>query len=128
MTQIKEIYKCEICGNIVEVLHTGQGELVCCGQPMSLQQEKKQGEGSEKHIPVLEKKGDNYVVNVGETSHPMEEKHYIEWIEVIFENNKSYRKSINLEDKAEMTFKSEEKIILLRSYCNIHGLWVSNLD
>ena len=91
MTKINAIYKCKICGNIVEMVHTGAGELVCCGQPMEIQEEKNQNEGMEKHIPVVSKTGKGYLVKVGSVIHPMEENHYIEWIEIIL-GEKIYRK------------------------------------
>ena len=86
-TALKQIYKCNICGNIVEVLHTGAGELVCCGEPMEAQAEKTQDEGREKHLPVIEKVGGKFRVKVGSVAHPMEGNHYIEWIELIADGN-----------------------------------------
>ena len=83
MTELKQIYKCNICGNIVEVLHAGVGELVCCGQPMELLKEKTADVGLEKHVPVVERLDGKTEVKVGSVPHPMEEKHYIEWIEII---------------------------------------------
>ncbi len=85
-----EIYKCAICGNIVEVLDGGKGELVCCGQPMEKLTEKTADQGKEKHVPVIEKTANGYKVKVGSVPHPMEEKHYIEWIEIIADG-KTYR-------------------------------------
>ncbi len=114
MTEFKQIYKCEICGNITEVLHTGQGELVCCGQPMKLQTEKLEEEGTEKHKPVIE----NNKVKVGSVPHPMEETHYIEWIEA--DNCKTFLKP---SDKPEAEFSKQPK--QARAYCNVHGLWKS---
>ena len=124
MTEIKQIYKCNICGNIVEVLHAGAGELVCCGQPMELQKEKVEEEGKEKHLPVIEKTETGVKVKVGSVPHPMEEKHYIEWIEVIADG-KSCRKFLNPDDKPEAEFEIKAEIIEARAYCNIHGLWKS---
>ena len=83
MTEIRQVYKCNICGNIVEVLHDGVGELVCCGEPMNLLTEKSEDAGLEKHVPVLEKVGDQVKVKVGSIPHPMEPNHYIEWIEIV---------------------------------------------
>lgn len=91
MTQLKQIYKCNICGNVVEVLHTGAGQLVCCGQPMELLKEKTKDIGQEKHVPVIEKTEADVKVKVGSTPHPMEKEHYIEWIEIIA-NGRVYRK------------------------------------
>jgi len=122
MTELKQIYKCNICGNIVEVLHTGVGELVCCGQPMELKEEKSKDEGQEKHVPVIEKTGKGVKVKVGSIPHPMEEKHYIEWIEVIT-NGESCRKFLKPEDKPEAEFELKSEKVEARAYCNVHGLW-----
>ncbi|MBT4277440.1 desulfoferrodoxin [Candidatus Falkowbacteria bacterium] len=122
MTKLNQVYKCEICGNIVEVLHTGAGELVCCGQPMKLQEEKESDEGQEKHLPVIEKIENKVLIKVGEVSHPMEETHYIEWIEVI-EDGKIHRQYLKSNDNPKAEFKVKGKNIQVRSYCNIHGLW-----
>ena len=116
MTNKKEIYKCEICGNIVEVLHDGSGELVCCGQPMKLQEENSVDASSEKHIPII--KGD--VVVVGKINHPMEEKHYIEWIEV---RNEKQTAKIFLKPGDKPQARSSFKPPFVRAYCNLHGLW-----
>jgi len=124
MTELKQIYKCNICGNIVEVLHTGVGQLVCCGQPMELLTEKTADVGLEKHVPVIEKVGNTVKVKVGSIPHPMEQKHYIEWIEVIA-NGKTCRKFLKPGDKPEAEFEITAKKIEAREYCNIHGLWKS---
>ena len=124
MTELRQVYKCNICGNIVEMLHAGQGELVCCGQPMELQKEKTQDEGREKHVPVIEKTESGVKVKVGSVPHPMEEKHYIEWIEVIADG-KSYRKFLKPGDKPEAEFMIKADSIEAREYCNVHGLWKS---
>ncbi|MEA1965025.1 MAG: desulfoferrodoxin [Candidatus Aerophobetes bacterium] len=122
MTKLKEVYKCNICGNIVEVLHTGKGKLVCCGKPMELMEEKKEEVGREKHLPVIEKAADKVKVKVGSIPHPMEEKHYIEWIEVIAEG-KSCRRFLKPGDTPEATFNVKARKIAAREYCSIHGLW-----
>lgn len=122
MTELKQIYKCNICGNIVEVLHTGVGQLVCCGQPMELKEAKTKDEGKEKHVPVIEKTKKGVKVKVGSVEHPMEEKHYIEWIEVIADG-KSCRKFLKPGDKPEAEFEVKAKKIEAREYCNVHGLW-----
>ncbi|HEX69186.1 MAG TPA: desulfoferrodoxin, partial [Candidatus Bathyarchaeota archaeon] len=83
MAELKQVYRCNICGNIVEVLHAGSGQLVCCGQPMELLTEKTEDVGKEKHVPVVEMTADGFKVKVGSIEHPMEENHYIEWIELI---------------------------------------------
>jgi superoxide reductase len=124
MTKLKEVYKCEICGNIVEVLHEGIGELVCCGQPMKLLQEKTADEGKEKHVPVIEKNEEGVTIKVGSVPHPMEEKHYIEWIEIIT-NKGSSRKYLKPGEKPEKSFPVKAENIKARIYCNIHGLWGS---
>jgi len=121
-----EVYKCEKCGNIVEVLHGGAGELVCCGAPMVLQQEKKTDAGNEKHVPVMEKTDHGVKVKVGSVAHPMEEKHYIEWIEVIA-GGKAYREFLKPGGAPEATFCIDAKIDALREYCSVHGLWKADV-
>ena len=120
----KEIYKCPVCGNIVEVLVVGGGELVCCGKPMELQEEKTQDQGLEKHVPVIEKTDDKIIVKVGEVPHPMEEDHYIQFIELIADGQ-VYRQELKpgQEPQAEFCLKANE--ITAREYCNLHGLWKS---
>jgi len=122
MAEKLQIYKCEVCGNIVEVLHGGKGELVCCGQPMKLFKENTVDAAREKHVPEVEKTSDGLKVKVGSVSHPMEEKHYIEWIEVIADG-KAYREFLNPGDISEATFKIEAEEVTAREYCNLHGLW-----
>jgi len=122
MTELNQIYKCNICGNIIEVIHTGVGQLVCCGQPMELLTEKTEDVGLEKHVPIIEKIGDKVKVKVGSVPHPMEQKHYIEWIEIITDG-KTYRKFLKPEDKPEAEFEITAEKIEAREYCNIHGLW-----
>lgn len=124
MTKLKEVYKCSICGNIVEVLHAGVGELVCCGQPMELLVEKVQDAGNEKHVPVIEKTSTGMKVKVGSIPHPMEQKHYIEWIE-LHADEAVYRKFLQPTDKPEAEFCVTAKKLSARDYCNIHGLWKS---
>jgi len=125
VTEQKQVYKCNICGNIVEVLHAGKGELVCCGQPMELLKEKSEDVGLEKHVPVIEKTENGVKVKVGSVPHPMEEKHYIEWIEVIADG-KVYREFLNPGGKPEAEFEVKAEKIEAREYCNIHGLWKSS--
>lgn len=122
MTEKLEVYKCMVCGNMVEVLHAGVGALVCCGQPMSKQVEKSEDVGNEKHVPVVEKTAKGIKVKVGAVPHPMEEKHYIEWIQVVADG-KSYRKFLNPGEKPEAEFEIHAEKVLAREYCNIHGLW-----
>ena len=117
-----QVYKCNICGNIVEVLHGGDGELVCCGEPMELLDEKTADTGKEKHVPVIEKIDGGYKVKVGSMPHPMEEKHYIEWIELLADG-KAYRQFLQPGKPAEAVFKIEAPTVSAREHCNIHGLW-----
>lgn len=122
MTELRQIYKCNICGNIIEVIHTGVGQLVCCGQPMELLKEKTVDIGLEKHVPVIEKVGNKVKVKVGSVPHPMEEKHYIEWIEIVA-NGKTCRKFLKPGEKPEAEFETTAERIEAREYCNVHGLW-----
>jgi superoxide reductase len=122
MTELKEVYKCSVCGNIVEVLHEGKGQLVCCGKPMDKQTEKEKDEGQEKHVPVIEKTETGFLVKIGEIPHPMEEKHYIEWIELVADG-RSYRKFLKPGQKPEAEFCIEAETVAAREYCNVHGLW-----
>ncbi|HHX58938.1 MAG TPA: desulfoferrodoxin [Candidatus Moranbacteria bacterium] len=119
----KKIYKCSICGNVTELLYDGGGELVCCGQPMELMEEKVQEEGNEKHLPVIEEIETGYKVKVGSVEHPMEDKHYIEWIELIVDGVSS-RVFLQPGEKPEAEFKvAKGESVSAREYCNIHGLW-----
>jgi superoxide reductase len=122
MPKMLEIYKCEVCGNIVELLHEGQGELVCCGKPMKLFVENTVDAAREKHVPVIEKTSTGVKVKVGSVAHPMEEKHYIEWIEIITDG-KAYRQFLKPGDAPEATFAIQANNIIAREYCNLHGLW-----
>lgn len=122
MTERLQIYKCEVCGNIVELLHEGVGELVCCGQPMKLSVENTVDASKEKHVPVIEKTATGIKVKVGSVAHPMEEKHYIEWIEVIADG-KAYRRFLKPGEAPEATFEIQAAQIIAREYCNLHGLW-----
>ena len=124
MTVLKQIYKCNVCGNIVEVLHAGQGSLVCCGQPMELFEEQTADATLEKHVPVVEKTESGIKVKVGSIPHPMEEKHYIEWIQIIADE-KVYRTFLKPGKPPEAKFKITDEKIVAREYCNIHGLWKS---
>ena len=125
MTALKQVYKCNVCGNIVEVLHAGQGELVCCGQPMELLQEKATDAGLEKHVPVVEATAGRTKVKVGDIPHPMEEKHYIEWIEVITDGE-SCRQFLKPGSKPEAEFEIGGQKVSAREYCSVHGLWKSS--
>lgn len=127
MTELMQVYKCNICGNMVEVIHAGKGELVCCGQPMQLLVENTVDAAKEKHVPVIEKNGDTIKVTVGSVAHPMEEKHYIEWIELIVDG-KSYRKFLKPGETpvAEFCVPGGNEISA-REYCNLHGAWKAKL-
>ena len=122
MAQQLGIYKCEVCGNMVEMIHVGGGELVCCGQPMALLAENSVEASREKHIPVIEPTSGGVKVKVGSVAHPMEEKHYIEWIEVIADG-KAYRQFLKPGDAPEAVFAVAGSQITARAYCNLHGLW-----
>ncbi|MDD3642412.1 MAG: desulfoferrodoxin [Candidatus Krumholzibacteria bacterium] len=122
MAKRLEIYKCDVCGNIVEVLHGGAGKLVCCGQEMKVFEAKTADQSTEKHVPVIEKVDGGYKVVVGSTPHPMEEKHWIEWIQLI-SGDTSCRAFLKPGDKPEAFFKCDLKNVWAREYCNVHGLW-----
>jgi superoxide reductase len=122
MAERLQIYKCEVCGNIVEVLHGGAGELVCCGEPMKLYEENVTDAAVEKHVPVSEPAEHGLKVSVGSVAHPMEEEHYIEWIEVVADG-KAYREFLKPGDAPEATFCVDADDVTLREYCNVHGLW-----
>ncbi|MDI6873904.1 desulfoferrodoxin [Candidatus Solincola sp.] len=124
MTERLQVYKCEVCGNIVEVLHAGQGELVCCGQPMALQVENTVDAAVEKHVPVVEVTDDGVLVKVGEVAHPMTEEHYIEWVQVVV-GDMSYRIFLKPGIAPEGKFTVPREGITAREYCNLHGLWKS---
>lgn len=124
MTKRLEVYKCDICGNIVEVLHAGGGELVCCGAPMKLFEEKTADAATEKHVPVVEKTEAAAKIMVGSVPHPMEENHYIEWIEVVTDAGVE-RKFLKPGDTPEAVFDCPGDIVMAREYCNVHGLWKS---
>ena len=123
MTKKNEIYKCPLCGNIVEVMHTGAGELVCCGQPMDLMAENTVDAALEKHVPVVTKENDGSKVVVGSVAHPMEDKHWIEWIELAADG-KVYRQNLKPGDTPEAFFCCIDAAdITVRAYCNLHGTW-----
>jgi len=123
MIEKLQIYKCEVCGNIVEVLHAGKGQLTCCGKPMTLQVENTVDASREKHLPVFEDTEEGIKIKVGSIPHPMEEKHYIEWIEVLSEN-KIFRTFLSPGNPPETSFIGIKKENLVaREYCNLHGLW-----
>jgi len=122
MAKRLEVYKCSLCGNIVEVLFGSDGELVCCGQPMVLMTENTVDAAKEKHVPVIEKIDGGYKVKVGAVAHPMEEKHYIQWIELIADG-KIYRQFLNPGEAPEAVFQVSASNVVAREYCNLHGHW-----
>jgi len=123
-TKVLEVYKCTLCGNMVEVIHQGEGELVCCGQPMNLLMENSVDAAQEKHVPVVEKIDGGFKVTVGSVPHPMEEKHFIEWVELIADG-KAYRQFLNPGDAPEAVFAIDAESVTAREHCNLHGLWKS---
>ena len=122
MAERLQVFKCQVCGHIVEVLHKGQGQLVCCNQPMGLLVEGSVDAAQEKHVPVVDKAAESLKVTVGSIPHPMEEKHYIEWIEVIADG-KAYHQFLEPGDLPEATFTIKAEQVTAREYCNLHGLW-----
>ncbi|MFO7606805.1 MAG: desulfoferrodoxin [Desulfurivibrionaceae bacterium] len=124
MAERLEIYKCEVCGNIVEVIHGGEGSLVCCGEEMKLYTANTVDAAKEKHVPVIEKTAAGYKVKIGSDPHPMEESHYIEWIELIA-GDKAYRQFLKPGDAPEAVFAIDAGEVTAREYCNKHGLWKS---
>ena len=124
MAERMGIYKCEICGNVVEVFVAGGGQLVCCGKEMKYRDEKLKDGALEKHLPVVEVIDGGIKVKVGETEHPSEDKHYIQFIEVITKAGIVLRKDLYPGNKPEAEFNiAEEGIAKAREHCNIHGLW-----
>jgi len=122
MAERFQVYKCEACGNIVEVLFGGAGELVCCGEPMKLMQENTVDAAKEKHVPVIEKVAGGFKVKVGSVAHPMEEKHHIQWIELLADG-KSYTQFLKPGQAPEALFLLEAAKVTAREYCNLHGHW-----
>ncbi len=122
MTKRLQIYKCEVCGNIVEMLHEGVGEMACCNQPMKLYEENTVDAAKEKHVPVVERTESGFKVKVGSTAHPMVAEHYIEWIQVVADS-KTYRHFLKPGDAPEAVFPIDAEQVTAREYCNLHGLW-----
>ena len=122
MAERLQVYKCELCGNIVSVFHGGAGELVCCGQAMKQLVENTVDAAKEKHVPVIEKVDGGFKVTVGSVAHPMEDKHYIEFIEICADG-KYYVQFLNPGDTPEATFKIDADQVTAREFCNLHGLW-----
>jgi len=122
MAQRLEVYKCDVCGNIVEVLDGGEGELVCCGQPMQLQEANTVDAAKEKHVPAIDRVPGGYRVRVGSVAHPMEQEHYIEWIQVVADS-KTYRQWLKPGEAPEAVFMVDAEKVTACEYCNKHGLW-----
>ena len=126
MAERLEIYKCDLCGNIIEVVHGGAGELTCCDEPMILYKENTVDAAKEKHVPVIEKIADGYKVTVGSVPHPMEGAHYIEWIELLADG-RAYSQFLDPGNAPEAVFCIEAEKVSAREYCNLHGLWKADL-
>lgn len=125
MTELRQVYKCDICGNMIEVIHAAGGNLVCCGKPMTLKKENTTDAANEKHVPVLEEVDGKVVVKIGSVEHPMTPEHHIEWIELHTED-RVYRKYLTVDEKPEAVFNiALDKVLYAREYCNLHGLWKS---
>ncbi len=119
-----DVYKCSICGNIVEVMHAGPGALVCCGKNMDLLNENTTDAAKEKHVPVIEIGAGTITVKVGSVAHPMEAAHYIEWVELIADGQ-VYRQHLKPGDAPEATFNLTASAVTAREYCNLHGHWAA---
>lgn len=124
MTKVGEVYKCDVCGNVVEVVHAGGGTLVCCDQPMRLMKENTVDASKEKHVPVIEQVPNGIKVSVGSVLHPMEEKHYIEWIELTV-GGRIWRQYLKPGQQPVAVFEGVTGTsgVTAREYCNLHGLW-----
>jgi len=124
MTKVGEVYKCDVCGNVVEVVHAGGGTLVCCDQPMRLMKENTVDASKEKHVPVIEQLPNGIKVSVGSVPHPMEEKHYIEWIELVA-GGRVWRQYLKPGQQPVAVFEGVMGVagVTAREYCNLHGLW-----
>lgn len=122
MTKKLQVYKCEVCGNMVEIVHAGAGTLVCCNQNMKLMEENTVDAAKEKHVPVIEKQEGGFLVKVGSVAHPMQDVHWIEWVQLLADG-KAYRQFLNPGDKPEAFFKIDAKDVSAREFCNLHGLW-----
>lgn len=124
MAKLNEIYKCNVCGNIVEVAHAGAGTLVCCGQPMKLMTPNTVDAAQEKHVPVIEQDGNKFTVKVSSVPHPMAPEHYIEWVELLV-GNRVYKKFLKPGEEPQATFcvETNGEPVSAREYCNLHGLW-----
>ena len=124
MTKMLEIYKCELCGNMTEVHHESGGTMVCCGQDMTHLEEKTADQTTEKHVPLIEAVEGGYKVTVGSTLHPMLETHYIEWVQLVTEKQ-VLKQFLKPGDEPTAVFKTADKALYAREYCNLHSLWKS---
>ena len=115
-------YRCKKCGNIVELIHDGGGELFCCGEPMVELKGNTTDAATEKHVPVVEKKGIGVLVNVGSVAHPMTAEHWIQFIAVVTKHG-IFRKHLTPQDKPEAAFDCIGDVVAVYEYCNLHGLW-----
>jgi len=123
MNHLREIYKCEACGNVVEIVHGAKGELVCCGKPMKQLKENSVDAALEKHVPVLSLSGSSATVKVGSVAHPMVAEHYIEFIELLTAT-RVYRAELSPGQAPETSFDIQGEVVTgARAYCNLHGLW-----
>lgn len=122
MAEKLQVYKCAVCGNMVEVVHGGAGDLVCCGRPMDHMTAKTADEGKEKHVPVIEKCNGGIKVKIGSVPHPMEQDHHIEWIEILTDG-KAYRQFLSPGQPPEAVFNVQDAAVTAREHCNKHGLW-----
>jgi len=120
-----KIFRCSICGNIVEQIKNGGGQLVCCGKPMEKLEANTTDAAVEKHVPVAERKDGKLYVKVGSVEHPMTEAHYIEWI-VVADGTSTQRISLSPSDKPEAIFCDKEHAEIY-AYCNLHGLWKATI-
>lgn len=122
MAETNQIYKCPTCGNVVEVLHWASVPLFCCGKPMAEMIKNTEDAAEEKHVPIIEKTENEILVKVGSVQHPMDEDHYIEWIELITKD-RIYRKHLKPGQNPEAKFSKIDSEFEVRAYCNLHGLW-----
>ncbi len=122
MAQLNGIYKCEVCGNIAQILVAGKAGMKCCGQPMALLTENSVDAAVEKHVPAVEKVSGGFKVVVGSVEHPMTDDHYIQWIE-IEADGRTYRKLLKPGEAPNVLFNIDAENVVARAYCNLHGLW-----
>jgi len=123
MTERFQVYKCDSCGNMVEMLHGSSQQMTCCGKPMRHLLENVVEASKEKHVPVVKESGKEIEVKVGSVPHPMEKDHYIEWIEAVKDGRTIFRQYLNPGEAPEARFKTDAKGIVVREFCNLHGLW-----